>query len=92
MKNIAKKKKSWTNHKKKKPGPGLLEQRKKVRKSIRVVIDIYNVKVHFDSLYNAGVKHSLSVYTLKQICVVGYLRQVLADILCVKRLCDHVFT
>ena len=38
----------------------------------------------FDSLYNAGVKRSLSVYTLKKICVVGFLHQVLADILCVK--------
>ena len=26
-----------------------------------MVIDIYNVAVHFDSLYNTGVKHSLSV-------------------------------
>ena len=48
------------------------------------MIDIYNVKVHFDSLYNAGVKYSLSVYTEK-ICVVRFLHQVLADILCVKR-------
>ena len=29
------------------------------------MIDIYNVKVQFDSQYNAGVKHSLNVYTLK---------------------------
>ena len=26
------------------------------------MIDIYNVEVHFYSLYNASVKHSLSVY------------------------------
>ena len=37
----------------------------------------------FDSLYNACVKRSLSVRTEK-ICVVGFLHQVLADILCVK--------
>ena len=32
------------------------------------MIDIYNVKVHFYSLYryNAGVKHSLSVHTRKR--------------------------
>ena len=35
-------------------------------------------------MHNAGVKHSLSVYTLKKIFVVGFLHQVLADILCVK--------
>ena len=27
------------------------------------MIEIYNIKVYFDSPYNAGVKHSLSVYT-----------------------------
>ena len=48
------------------------------------MIDIYNVKVHFDSLYHAGVKRSLIVYTLKITCVVGFFHQVLADILCVK--------
>ena len=32
------------------------------------MIYIYNVKVCFDSRYNAGVKHSLSVYTLKNKC------------------------
>ena len=43
------------------------------------MIDIDNVKVHFDSLYNAGVKNSLIVYSLKK-CVVGFLHQVFADI------------
>ena len=38
----------------------------------------------FDIVYNAGIKRSLSVYTLKKICVVQFLHQVLADILCVK--------
>ena len=37
-------------------------------KGIKVVIDMYNVKLHFDSLYNAGVKHKLSEYTRKSIC------------------------
>ena len=41
------------------------------------------LRYNFDSLYNVGVKHSLNGYTEK-ICVVGFLHQVLADILCVK--------
>ena len=32
------------------------------------MIYIYNVRVRFDSRYNAGVKHSHSVYTLKNMC------------------------
>ena len=28
-----------------------------------IYVHLYNVKVHFDSLYNAGDKHSLGVYT-----------------------------
>ena len=28
---------------------------------------ISNVKVHFDSLYNAGIKHRLSVYTVTKL-------------------------
>ena len=42
------------------------------------MIDIYNVTINFDSLYNAGVKHSFSVYTQKK-----YMYQVLAGVLCV---------
>ena len=46
------------------------------------MIDIYIVKYIFDSLYNAGVKHSLIVYSLNvytlyngKICVTGFLHQ-----------------
>ena len=38
----------------------------------------------FYSLNSAGLKHSLNVYTLKKICVVGFLHEELADILWMK--------
>ena len=46
------------------------------------MIDIYNVKVHFDSLYNAGVKHSLNVYTLKNLCGVIFKSSFSRYIMC----------